>query len=63
MTYKTPEDFNAVVRANKGLDWIKQELRSLPEVEAKILPILSGTNPESANSSHFRIANRHNRNE
>jgi len=29
--YKTPEDFNAVVRSKSELSWIKQALRSLPE--------------------------------
>jgi hypothetical protein len=29
--YKTPEDFNAVVRADKTLDWLHNELRALPE--------------------------------
>jgi hypothetical protein len=28
--YKTPEDFNAIVRNGSGLDWIKHEVRSLP---------------------------------
>jgi hypothetical protein len=27
--YKTPEEFNAVVRDKKGLEWIQRELRSL----------------------------------
>jgi hypothetical protein len=31
--YKTPEEFNAVVRGNKELDWIQHELRSLPDKE------------------------------
>jgi len=29
--YKTPEEFNAVVRNKKDLEWIQRELRSLPE--------------------------------
>src|SRR3984957_11341957 len=29
--YKTPEEFNAVVRKKKDLEWIQRELRSLPE--------------------------------
>jgi hypothetical protein len=29
--YQTPEEFNAVVRARKDLEWIQYELRSLPE--------------------------------
>ena len=29
--YKTPEDFNAMIRANKELDWIHNELRALPD--------------------------------
>jgi hypothetical protein len=29
--YKTPEDFNAVVRGKTDLDWVKGQLRSLPE--------------------------------
>jgi hypothetical protein len=32
--YKTPEEFSAVVRDNKDLDWIHQQLQSLPEVHA-----------------------------
>ncbi len=32
--YKTPEEFNAMVRDNNGLGWIQQQLRSLPETEA-----------------------------
>jgi len=32
--YKTPEDFNAVIRADKALDWLHGELRALPEAEA-----------------------------
>jgi hypothetical protein len=30
LIYKTPDDFNTVVRENKELEWIEQELRSLP---------------------------------
>ena len=30
--YKTPEDFNALVRGKKELEWIQQELRSLPNL-------------------------------
>ncbi len=29
--YKTPEDFNDVVRGKKDLEWIERELRSLPD--------------------------------
>lgn len=29
--YKTPEDFNAVIRADKALQWLHTELRALPE--------------------------------
>jgi len=32
--YKTPEEFNAVVRSKKELDWIQHELRSLPDTGA-----------------------------
>jgi hypothetical protein len=32
--YKTPEDFNEVVRNKKDLDWIEHELQSLPETRA-----------------------------
>jgi len=28
--YKTPEEFNAVVRSKTELEWIQQQLRSLP---------------------------------
>jgi hypothetical protein len=31
--YKTPEEFNKVIRGNKELDWIQHELRSLPDTE------------------------------
>jgi len=31
--YKTPEEFNAIVRGQTELDWIKRELRSLPETQ------------------------------
>jgi hypothetical protein len=30
--YKTPEEFNAVVRNKKDLEWIQHELRSLPDM-------------------------------
>lgn len=29
--YKTPEEFNAVVRGKRDLEWIQRELRSLPD--------------------------------
>lgn len=32
--YRTPEEFNAVVRDNKDLEWIQQQLRSLPPAPA-----------------------------
>jgi hypothetical protein len=32
--YKTPEDFAAAVRGDKGLEWIEHELRSLPEASS-----------------------------
>jgi hypothetical protein len=32
--YKTTEEFNAVVRDRKGLEWIQRELRSLPDTGA-----------------------------
>jgi hypothetical protein len=32
--YKTPEDFNAVIRSNTELEWIQHELRSLPDAAA-----------------------------
>jgi hypothetical protein len=38
LIYKTPEDFNAVVRGNKELDWIQHELRSLPDEVIQHLP-------------------------
>jgi len=31
LIYRTPEDFNAVVKNQKDLEWIQRELRSLPE--------------------------------
>ncbi len=33
LIYKTPEEFNTVVRGKKELDWIQHELRSLPDTE------------------------------
>jgi hypothetical protein len=30
--YKTPEDFNAVIRADKALEWLHTELRAVPEI-------------------------------
>lgn len=32
VTYKTPEDFNAMVRNKTDLEWIQHELRSLPDI-------------------------------
>lgn len=32
--YKTPEEFNAVIRDNKDLQWMQQELRSLSRTQA-----------------------------
>jgi hypothetical protein len=38
--YKTPEDFNAVVRDKKDLEWIERELQSLPDTRAdSVLPM------------------------
>jgi len=34
--YRTPADFNAIVRGNKGLDWIQQQLRALPGQETSV---------------------------
>jgi hypothetical protein len=31
--YKTPEEFNSMVRGKKDLEWIQHELRSLPDTE------------------------------
>jgi hypothetical protein len=36
--YKTPEDFNAVVRDRKELEWIERELPSLPDTRADSRP-------------------------
>jgi hypothetical protein len=44
--YKTPEEFNAVARDNKDLQWIQQELRSLPETQADSHPIQAATRGE-----------------
>lgn len=35
LIYKTPDEFNAVIRNQKELQWIQDELRSLPQTEAK----------------------------
>ena len=32
--YKTPEEFNAVVRNKTDLEWIQQQLRSLPDLDS-----------------------------
>ena len=32
--YKTPDEFNAMIRAGSDLEWIQHELRSLPEPKA-----------------------------
>jgi hypothetical protein len=32
--YKTPEEFRGVVRDNKGLEWIQQQLQAMPEAHA-----------------------------
>jgi hypothetical protein len=32
--YETPEEFNALVRGKKELEWIQHQLRSLPDTEA-----------------------------
>ena len=39
LIYKTQEEFNAVIRDKKELDWIQNELRSLPETQAKAAAI------------------------
>jgi hypothetical protein len=36
--YKTPEEFNAVVRGKKDLEWIQHELQSLPDTRASAAP-------------------------
>jgi hypothetical protein len=36
--YKTPEEFNAVVRGKKDLEWIQHELQSLPDTRAGAAP-------------------------
>ncbi len=41
--YKTPEDFNAVVRSKSELGWIKQELRLLPEPYSSSGTLQSGS--------------------
>jgi hypothetical protein len=38
LIYKTPEDFNAVVREKKELEWIDHELQSLPDTRAASHP-------------------------
>jgi hypothetical protein len=37
--YKTPEDFNEVVRGKKDLEWIERELQSLPDTRAVSRPL------------------------
>jgi hypothetical protein len=39
LIYKTQEEFNAVIRNQKELEWIQNELRSTPETQAKVSPI------------------------
>lgn len=36
--YKTPDEFNAVVRDNKDLQWIRGELQSLPQTQPEFAP-------------------------
>jgi hypothetical protein len=38
LIYKTQEEFNAVIRNQKELDWIQNELRSLPQTQANASP-------------------------
>jgi hypothetical protein len=40
--YKTPEEFNAVVRSNSELTWIKQTLRSVGQVKSDSIAATSG---------------------
>jgi hypothetical protein len=40
LIYKTPEEFNTVVRGEKELEWIQHELRSLPDTETASTSIL-----------------------
>ena len=35
MIYKTPEEFNAVIRSKTELEWIQHELRALPNESQK----------------------------
>ncbi|MGC1374383.1 MAG: alpha/beta hydrolase [Candidatus Sulfotelmatobacter sp.] len=37
--YKTPDEFNAVVRENKGLQWIEDQLDSLPHSDSHPEPV------------------------
>ena len=41
LIYRTPEDFNAVIRGRTELSWIKQELRSLPEMSSSTAQVRS----------------------
>jgi hypothetical protein len=44
--YKTPEEFTAAVRGDKGLEWIEHELQSLPETpSATRADLSSGEKP------------------
>lgn len=44
--YKTPEEFNAVVRDNQDLQWIQQQLRSLPKTPADSRSMQTATRGE-----------------
>lgn len=44
--YKSPEEFNTVVRNNKDLEWIGQQLRSLPQTAADTRTIQAATGGE-----------------
>lgn len=44
--YKTSEEFNAMVRGKKELEWIQHELRSLPDTEA--VSVASRSNSSAA---------------
>ncbi len=46
LIYKTPEEFNAVVRGKKDLEWIQQELRSLPDTYPTTAYVRSGTHKD-----------------
>jgi len=54
LMYKTPEEFNAVVRSKKDLEWIQHELQSLPDTQALQPMVPSTTHARSGQAQSTR---------